>query len=192
MKFARSFGALFLFGSSITFAASSTAPTISYANSAVPRIGAAATKALEDAMTTAGVTACTISRTTATSSDQARVMYEFVEGKTVDAARKLYGPEGDQVIEVYVAARAEKLDRAQIIAGMEKKLVEVLPAARANNRLMHLDRKDFDVFDVGMTSIKPADKGPALVAAAKAGGKFVRVLDPSDGEKDAYHFEFKK
>jgi hypothetical protein len=165
-------------------------PTINYANDA-PAIGDNAKHALADVLSAAHVSKCTITSTARTIPQQAKAMYDYIAHHSVDAAEKLYGSEGKAVVDVYVNQSNAHNDRTKILAAMEAKIIEVLPAAREHNHLMHVDRPDFDVFDVSMASI-PGDKRTGFLAAAKASTAFHRVLGPGEGEKDCYHFEFKK
>ena len=165
-------------------------PVISYARP-MPEISDGARHALADVLKAAQVPKCTITSTSRTSAQQAKAMYGFITTYGVDAARNLYGAEGNEVIDIYVSQSKAHRDQATTLAAMEAKVKEVLPAARAHNHLMHVDRPDFDVFDVSMKSI-PSDKQAGFRAAIKASTAFHRVLGPGEGEKDCYHFEFKK
>lgn len=165
-------------------------PNISYANE-MPKISDEATHALASVLTTAKVSGCIITSTTRTSTQQAKAMYGFITAYGVDAARKLYGSEGNKVVDVYVAQTKTNRDETAILAAMDAEIKKVLPEAIKNNHLMHVDRPDYDVFDVSLDSI-PSDKRGDFIAAAKASGLFHRVLGPQEGEQSCYHFEFKK
>jgi hypothetical protein len=165
-------------------------PSIVYAKD-MPSISESAKSALAGVLNTSNVKGCTITSTARTSAQQAKAMYDFIAANGVGAARKLYGSEGNLVIDVYVTKTAALTEQSEILAAMEAKVKDVLPDAIKHNHMMHVDRPDFDVFDVSLDSI-PSDKRDDFSTAAKASGLFYRVLGPDEGEKNCFHFEFKK
>ena len=165
-------------------------PNISYAQE-MPKISEDAKHALASVLTAANVQGCVITSTVRTCAEQAKVMYGFITTYGVAAARNLYGGEGNQVVDVYVAQTNANQDEAATLAAMAAKIKAVLPEAINNHHLMHVDRPGYDVFDVSLDSI-PGDKRDSFIKAAKASSLFHRVLSPEEGEKTCCHFEFKK
>ena len=170
-----------------------SAATCSYKAGVPQTVSAASMKLLDALVTTAKVTACSITSTTRSQADQIRVMYDYIVEHSPKAARDLYGPEGDEVVDAYDAAKAANMDAAGIRSAMTARLEKVLPKAVANKRLMHIERPGYDVLDVSISSIAPADAVAAVSTAAKAAvrsGSLHRFLGTDDNEKDALHFEF--
>ncbi len=168
------------------------AAEVTYKSSGIIPVSGSTMASLEKVMTDAGITSCQITSTARSTSAQAAEMLSYMERHGLEAAKKMYGVEGDRVLDIGSSLLAEKRPKADVLAAMEKKLIEVLPSARKANRLMHVDRSDFDVFDVSIVSIVPAAKARDFLRKAKASKEFERVLGPEEGEKDCYHFEKKK
>lgn len=182
-----------LFALIALFAGTASAATCTYKAGAPQTVAAASMKVLDALMATAKVTACSITSTTRSPADQVRVMYDYIVAHSPKEARDLYGPEGDEVVDAYDAAKAASKDAAGIRAAMAMRLEKVLPAAVANRRLMHVERPGYDVLDIGISSIAPSDAVASLSAAAKAAeqnGSLHRFLGTDSNEKDALHFEF--
>lgn len=92
------------------------------------RVSPYSRKVLEDAMKKSGVAMLTITSTARTGSEQARVMYENLERHGVTHQKKLYGPYGDAVIDVYSALKTKGKPKADIIAAMTAKIYAVGPS----------------------------------------------------------------
>lgn len=147
-------------------------------------------------MKDAGVTEVTVTSANRTAKDQLRVMYDLLQTTTPAEAKKLYGPEGDAVIDVYVASKAAGKTKDQILVDMLVELDKQLPAALANNRLMHVGREaTFIVFDLDIDRVVPAAKLVVFqtkLREAETAKVIHRFLDPDNGEKKALHIEITK
>lgn len=144
--------------------------------------------ALAEIMQEAGVTSVVVTRTKSSSSDQVRVMHNFIRRYGVESAKRMYGAEGDAVVAVYEASPANA--DSQKVA-MLAELIRQLPAAQANGRLMHLS-SDYTVFDLSLSRFVPQDSVETFVDLARKHTKTRRVLGRDEGEKEAIHIEFTK
>jgi GH24 family phage-related lysozyme (muramidase) len=146
---------------------------------------------LKKIMNAAKVSTVTISSTVRGPFDQARVMYDNLEGQGkgqgTKAQKKLYGSYGDAVIDVYVAAKEAKNDRDAIIALMEAKIIELGPTKVSHHAAGNL--KELNAFDVGPNSI-PSAKKAAWEAAIKASTDLSKFIFPPDDP--GYHLEIKQ
>ena len=113
---------------------------------------------LKAIMTSAKIFSVTISSTARDAYDQARVMYANCVSQGVEAQKKLYGPAGDKVIDVYAAAVAAGKDKAATIALMKAKIIAVGPTKVSRHAT---DTSILNVFDVAPSSI-PTDKKKGL------------------------------
>lgn len=158
-----------------------------------------AKKILREIMLASGVSSVTISSTNRTAEEQAGVMYRYIKKYSVDAALKLYGPEGDAVIRVYAKSLAAGDDASTIKSKMLTELNKQLDSAYKNNRLMHVGREHaFEVFDISILDMEP--KLPVTNVAAfekqaklfETTGEIFRFLGRGEAEKEALHFEIRK
>lgn len=126
---------------------------------------------------------------------QIDAMIEQITKNGVEEAKKLYGVEGDAVIDVYVQNKGNNKSIEEIKFQMTNELKRQLPSAIANNRLMHIGRESqFIVFDISIAKLKPFSESNAFQTVALkfvTQGKVFRFLGTNSGEKDAYHFEVK-
>jgi WXG100 family type VII secretion target len=137
---------------------------------------------LSDILEESGNSSATITSTARTVEDQARIMYGNIERDGVAEQKRLYGSNGDKVIDAYVAAKAEGLDEMGIRTRMVEKINELGPT----NVSKHLaDPNVLNVIDVSPNSI--ADR-EAFEAAVRADPRVSKFLTPSDGDP-AYHIE---
>ncbi len=128
----------------------------------------------------AGLASATVTSGVRTPADQARVMYDNIRQYGVDSQKKLYGPNGDQVIDVYVAHAKEPRDR--VIALMRAKILELGPS-----RVSKHCSDTHDVIDVAPSSIADRKRFEEALHWAKDQGEISHViLPPSD---PAYHIE---
>lgn len=169
-----------------------TEVTITYGAMAEPdKMTAAALTVLKDILRTAKIDSASISSTARTPTDQARVMFNNLEGPDPEAReaseRATYGAAGEKVIDVYVALKKEKKTADEIKAAMKAKIDELGPT----NVSHHIsDPTKLTVFDVGPASI-PKDKHDALNTAGKAEeGKSLSKFIPHPPDK-GFHFEVK-
>jgi hypothetical protein len=138
---------------------------------------------LKGILYTAGLTSATITSTARTANDQARAMFDNLQAKGVAHQKALYGPAGDAVIDVYVAAKAAGKTAAGIKADMEAKIIEIGPA----NVSRHCaDPTKLNVFDVAPSSISNhrAFEKAAQAAVGTSVSNFIPY--PQD---PGYHFE---
>jgi peptidoglycan hydrolase-like protein with peptidoglycan-binding domain len=112
--------------------------------------------------------------------DQARIMYGNLKARGVATEKALYGPLGDQVIDVY-AAHTDK-PRAEVIARMEAKIRALGPG----NVSRHLST-DEHVFDVAPSTVADRDRFEATLEAARKAGTIARWLGPPRDR--SYHIE---
>jgi WXG100 family type VII secretion target len=137
---------------------------------------------LNDILQTSNNDSATITSTARTVEDQARIMYGNIERQGVAEQKRLYGVNGDKVIDAYVAAKAEGLGEMEIRARMVEKINELGPT----NVSKHLaDPAVLNVIDVSPNSIANREEFEAAVRADPRVSKF---LTPSDGDP-AYHIE---
>ena len=136
---------------------------------------------LQDIMKAAKLDSMTITSTARTPERQAIAMFDNIESQGVDSQKALYGPYGDQVIDVYTAERAAGKSQAEIVSAMEAKINELGPS----NVSRHLaNPSTMNVIDIAPSQI--ADRGAfeRAVAADSRVSKFLKP--PSD---PAYHLE---
>lgn len=137
---------------------------------------------LNDILQASGNDSATITSTARTVEDQARIMYGNIERQGVDEQKRLYGKNGDKVIDAYVAAKAEGLGEMEIRARMVAKINELGPT----NVSKHLaDPAVLNVIDVSPNSISDRE---AFEAAVRADPRVSKFLTPGDGDP-AYHIE---
>ena len=128
----------------------------------------------------AGLASARVTSGVRTPAHQARVMYENLRRYGVDSQKKLYGPNGDQVIDVYVAHAKESRDRVVML--MRAKILELGPS-----RVSKHCSDTHDVIDVAPSSIDDRKRFEEALHWAKAQGKISHyILPPSD---PAYHIE---
>jgi hypothetical protein len=179
-----------LIGRGITAAlgSSAAAVTITFGPNAVQSVVSQhSLDILKDILTAAGLTSATITSTARNAADQARAMYDNLQNKGVAHQKALYGPAGDQVIDVYVAAKAEGKSPTQIKAAMEAKITEIGPARVSRHCA---DPTRLNVFDVGPRSIGDEAANEAFKRAAQAEVAGGRVSNFIPYPKDpGHHFE---
>lgn len=141
-------------------------------------------KVLQDIMRKAGVTTAVITSTQRTPADQARAMFENCESQGVKSQKDLYGPNGDLVIDVFVAGKAAGKTAAQIQKEMEKKILALGPSNVSHHAA---DPKVLNVFDVAPTSI-PAAQQAAFEKAVRADKRVRKFFTPSQGDP-GFHIE---
>ena len=131
----------------------------------------------------AGLKTATITSGVRTAADQARVMYENVNTRGVAHQKRLYGPNGDLVIDIYVANQAKPKD--DVVSLMKAKIIAIGPSKVSKHC-----SETHDVFDVAPSTITDKTKfGKALKDAKLAGIISHFILPPAD---PAYHIECKK
>jgi hypothetical protein len=141
---------------------------------------------LKAIMKEAKVFEVTITSTARDAYDQARVMYDNISSKGVKAQKKLYGPAGDKVIDVYSAAQKEKKDRNATISLMKAKIVSLGPSRVSHHAV---DVSKMNVFDVAPSSI-PKEKRKDWESAIKGSSDVSKYIFPPGDP--GYHFEIKQ
>jgi N-acetylmuramidase/Domain of unknown function (DUF4157)/Lipase (class 3) len=138
---------------------------------------------LEDIMRKAGVSSCTITSTTRTPHDQARIFYMQLTGELQSAA---YAPPGEAVKAVGQKAINNSKTRAETIAAMEAKIRTFDPLSKVSKHLA--DPDVLNVFDVGPNSVS-SGKQQAFVDAVTSDPRVSKFLHPGNSTDPAYHIE---
>lgn len=115
---------------------------------------------------------------------QAHAMYQNAQRHGVASQRRLYGPEGNLVLDQYEQGVTHGLDEATIESNMSQ-VINQHPDA-----FHHVSRAaDLSVFDVRPSSVEGGDThaGQRLVHEARADGRVVRFFQPPNDP--GYHFE---
>jgi hypothetical protein len=142
-------------------------------------ISTSAVNVLKNILTAAGLTSATITSGRRTSDDQTRVMYNNLQATNgIASQRALYGPNGDAVIDVYVAQKQAGAGEAAIKAAMKQK-IEQLGCSSVSN---HCSAND--VFDVAPSSISNGSAFRTAIQNSSAVRKY--IFPPTD---PAYHIE---
>lgn len=131
----------------------------------------------------AGLKSGTITSGIRTAIEQARVMFDNLEKHGVEHQRKLYGANGDKVIDVYVKHRGQPRD--EVIGHMKDEIKKLGPG----NVSKH-SSDDRHVIDVAPSSIRDEAKFLAAVEWGKGQGFILHFIPPP--KDPAYHLEFKK
>jgi hypothetical protein len=110
-------------------------------------------------------------------------MNDNIVSKGVASQKRLFGPAGDKVIDVYVASKQAGKTAAEIKADMEAKIIEIGPASVSRHCA---DPKVLVVVDIGPSSIRHQ---AAFIEAVNAEmpGRVSKFLQPPDDP--AYHIE---
>lgn len=153
--------------------------TIALTGSPLP---APAAKVLTEILAAAGLVTAQVTSVTRTPADQARVMYDNCKALGVAHNKTLYGPAGDEVVQVY--ADNESKPRDAVIALMLAKINEVGPSRVS----MHISDTHY-VFDVAPSSIPVASR-PKFVDAIHAHTAVSKLIAPP--VDPAYHIEIPK
>jgi hypothetical protein len=146
-------------------------------------VSATSRSVIKDILRTAGIRNATITSTARTPEDQARAMYDNLESQGVQAQRTLYGPAGDQVIDVYEKEKKAKKTPEGIKSAMEAKIIELGPSTVSHHCV---DLNVLNVVDIAPSSI-PANKKQAFITAVEAESRKSKFLQPPSDP--AYHIE---
>jgi hypothetical protein len=143
---------------------------------------------LKDIMKSSNTSKIRITSTARTASQQANAMYDNLEGtgkgKGVAAQRKLYGPNGDKVIDAYEESRAAGKSPDEIKADMTARIMELGPSIVSKHAA---DTARLNVVDVSPKTISDRKAFEEAVEKAKAEGKVSRFLKPPTDP--VYHIE---
>jgi hypothetical protein len=139
---------------------------------------------LQDIMRKAGIPVAVITSTQRTPAEQARAMFNNIEALGVKSQKDLYGPNGDLVIDVFVAGKRAGKTAAQIQKEMERRIIGLGPSNVSHHAA---DPKVLNVFDVAPNSI-PADKRAVFERAVRADKRVRKFFAPSQGDP-GFHIE---
>ncbi|HKH48396.1 MAG TPA: peptidoglycan recognition family protein [Thermoanaerobaculia bacterium] len=129
----------------------------------------------------AGLSRVVITSTSRNASEQARVMFQNLEKFGVAHQKKLYGPSGDQVIEVYRQAKAAGKPATAIRELMMQEILRIGPTRVSRHAS---DPKVLNVFDVAPSSVANQAAFEKAVRAEPRVAKF--LIPPND---PGYHLE---
>jgi peptidoglycan hydrolase-like protein with peptidoglycan-binding domain len=151
----------------------------------IPPIAEKAANVLREIMKAAGVESVIISSTVRTPEDQARIMYDNITNHGVAAQKKLYGLNGDLVIDVYSEKKKDGKSKDEIRLAMRDKIVEIGSTTVSKHCC---DPTTMSIFDVAPSSV-PEAKKPSFVSAIKQSSGLNKYFLPP--EDPAYHMEVK-
>jgi pimeloyl-ACP methyl ester carboxylesterase len=138
---------------------------------------------LEDMMRKAGISSCTITSTTRTPHDQARIFYLQLTGQLGSA---VYAAPGEAVKAVGQKAINNGKTRDEAIAAMEAKIRTFDPLSKVSKHLA--DPDVLNVFDVAPNSVS-SSKQQAFINAVLAESRVSKFLYPGNSDDPAYHIE---
>ncbi|MEI6408221.1 MAG: hypothetical protein WCR52_02465 [Bacteroidota bacterium] len=165
---------------------SNTEPTIAYSpgvNKSV--ISAHAIDVIVSILKDSTNTSAKITSSARTPHEQAQAMYNNIVNQGVDAQKKLYGPYGDKVIDVFIAQKAAGKSHIEIVDAMEAKIIELGPG----NVSRHCaDFRKLVVVDIAPSSIANKSAFVTISNQYKTKGLLSEFLQPTDGDP-AYHLE---
>jgi hypothetical protein len=127
---------------------------------------------IKDVLKAAGENSATITSTTRTAADQARVMYNNLEKHGEAHQKKLYGSAGDKVIDVWVTEKKAGKSEAEIKSAMESKINELGPS-KVSRHCGDPTKKV--AVDIDPSSVKDSAK---VVKAAQAESRVSKVIPP--------------
>ena len=136
---------------------------------------------LKDILATAKLSSALVSSTSRSPKEQARVMYDNAEKFGVEAQKRLYGPSGDKVLDVYAQRKAAGATPDDVKLAMETKIKELGPTHVSRHAS---DPHVLNVFDVAPSSIR--DK-VGFEHAVKADSRVSYFLVPPNDP--GYHLE---
>jgi hypothetical protein len=163
----------------------------SYAGGVKGSLSPFAKSVLMDLMNECGIDWLQITSVERTPEDQARIMFENCDKKGAASQHALYGPYGDQVIDIYETYTLMQYSKEAIIQSMAKKIRELGP-----EKVSHHcdDDPKRDVFDIGPHSLR-SDAGiktdvlrKSFEEAVKKDSRVVRFFAPSN-QDPAFHLE---
>jgi hypothetical protein len=131
---------------------SSYTSTISGSNSNINNISNKSSRIISNSMEDAGENTVSVSRTTATPSQQANVMYDNIISFGVENQKDLYLPPGDRVIDTYVSASSQKGATKASVTGL---MTDKINSEGPQNVSKHCgDPKIINVIDISPSSVK--------------------------------------
>jgi len=130
-------------------------------------------------------TSARITSSARTPREQALAMYNNIVNRGSEDQKKLYGPNGDKVIDVYVEQKAAGKSQGEILESMEAKILELGP----RNVSRHCaDFNKLVVIDIAPSSISNKSTFITVAGRYETSGILSKFLQPDDGDP-AYHIE---
>ncbi len=149
---------------------------------------------IKSILSAAGVRHATITSTVRNSKEQAQVMYYNLKGtgkgQGVDNQKKLYGPRGRRVIDLYVRLKETQgvEDEETIIDSMRAKIDKLCPRKVSKHCASPSDLKTLNVIDIGPSSI-PDDKKERLIEKIKKDSRINQNHFFQPPRDPGYHIE---
>ncbi len=138
---------------------------------------------LEEIMRKAEISSCTITSTTRTPHDQARIFYQQLTGTLKAAA---YAVPGEAVKAIGKKAIKDKKPNEEVIAVMETAIRAYDPMSQVSKHLA--DPNVLNVFDVAPSSVS-SKKQQAFIDAVTNDVRVSKFLHPGNSTDPAYHIE---
>ena len=164
---------------------------IGYASNAKSTLSDYSTNLLNEILKNTNVQGITITSTTRTAEDQARIMYDNLIGKGnnqgVEAQYKLYGNCGILVIKAFEDESKKTKDPTKIKAAMLSKMKEIGAHRVSHHALDPADYNKLNVVDIAPSVVDKQGFEAAIVKAVKE-GKIINFHSPDSGDP-AYHLE---
>jgi len=160
-------------------------PLIKYLNPAQDpaKVSAYSRKVIEEILNKSGVPQIMVTSTARTANEQARIMYENIERHGLDHQKKLYGPYGDKVLEVYSRLKTQGKSKTEIIERMRIKISSLGPGKVSRHAG---DPNKLNVIDIAPSSINLAVR-KKFENAVKSDPRVSKFLAPPGDP--AYHIE---
>lgn len=146
-------------------------------------ISAYSAQVLDAVMAKAGINALTITSTTRSPEEQARVMYENLEKHGATHQKRLYGASGDKIIDFYTKAKAQGKNSTVIIALMCANIRSAGPEKISRHSG---DPRKINVIDIAPASINLLKRSAFELAISQEPRISKFLTPPSD---PAYHLE---
>jgi hypothetical protein len=140
---------------------------------------------LTDILRTSGIDTCTITSTSRTPAEQARIMFGNITTQGVAKQKALYAAAGDSVIDEFVSAKSAGKTKDQIIAAMEAKIIAIGPEKVSHHCA---DPAKLNVVDISPSSVSKPQAFQTAVNAAMTQGKVSKFLTPGNNDP-AFHIE---
>jgi len=117
--------------------------------------------------------------------EQAVAMYNNILSLGAEDQKRLYGSNGDQVIDVYTVQKEAGKSKSEILKSMEAKILELGPGKVSRHCA---DFNKLVVVDIAPSSISNKKDFVATASSYEASGILSKFLQPEDGDP-AYHLE---
>lgn len=140
---------------------------------------------LTEILNAANLSSCLITSTSRTPADQARIMFNNIVNKGVDAQKSLYKAAGKSVIDEYVRAKQAGKNGVQIKAAMEAKIIAIGPEKVSHHCA---DPAKLNVVDIAPSSLANKLAFEKATKAAQAKSTVSKFLTPGNNDP-AYHLE---